>query len=88
MNQLERLKSILQKELEDLKSNLMKNHSQQGDATDRLLSRLADRNDIIRINTDADHVIACAGFPFYGIAWTKKGWGGISGMVRCRATHP
>jgi len=21
---------------------------------------------------DADHVIACAGFPFYGIAWTEK----------------
>jgi hypothetical protein len=29
----------------------MKNHTQEGDATDRLLSRLADRNDIIRINT-------------------------------------
>lgn len=21
---------------------------------------------------DADHIIACAGFPFYGIAWTEK----------------
>ena len=21
---------------------------------------------------DADHIIACAGFPFYGIAWTQK----------------
>jgi NTE family protein len=21
---------------------------------------------------DADHIIACAGFPFYGIAWTHK----------------
>jgi len=38
-------------ELQDLKTNLIKSHSQEGDATDRLLSRLADRNDIIRINT-------------------------------------
>ena len=51
MSQLEQLKSILQKEVEDLKINLLKNHSQQGDATNRLLSRLADRNDVIRINT-------------------------------------
>ena len=30
----------------------MKNHTQEGNnATDRLLSRIADRNDIIRINT-------------------------------------
>ena len=30
----------------------MKNHAQEGNnATDRLLSRIADRNDIIRINT-------------------------------------
>lgn len=51
MNQLEELKSILQRELQDLKTSLIKSHSQEGDATDRLLSRLADRNDIIRINT-------------------------------------
>lgn len=51
MNQLEQLKSILQKEVEDLKIDLLKNHSQQGDATNRLLSRLADRNNIIRMNT-------------------------------------
>jgi hypothetical protein len=51
LNQLEELKSILQKEVQDLKANLMKNHAQEGDPTDRLLSRLADRNDIIRINT-------------------------------------
>jgi len=48
LSQLEQLKSILQKEVE---TNLLKNHSQQGDATNRLLSRLADRNDVIRINT-------------------------------------
>jgi hypothetical protein len=51
LNQLEELKSILQNELQDLKTNLMKNRAQEGDATDRLLSRLTDRNDIIRINT-------------------------------------
>ena len=42
---------MLQNELQDLKTNLMKNRTQEGDATDRLLSRLTDRNDIIRINT-------------------------------------
>jgi hypothetical protein len=51
LNQLEELKSILQNELQNLKSNLMKNCAQEGDATDRLLSQLIDRNDIIRINT-------------------------------------
>ena len=52
MYELEELRSILQKEIQDLKINLMKNHAQGGNnATDRLLSRLADRNDIIRINT-------------------------------------
>ena len=51
MNQIEELKSILQNELQDLKTNLMKNHAHEGEITDRLLSRLADRNDIIRINT-------------------------------------
>ena len=29
----------------------MKNHINEGEATDRLLSRIADRNDIMRINT-------------------------------------
>jgi hypothetical protein len=29
----------------------MKNHANEGEITDRLLSRLADRNDIIRIHT-------------------------------------
>ena len=52
MNHLEELKSILQKEIQNLKINIMKNHAQEGNnATDRLLSRLADRNDIIRVNT-------------------------------------
>ena len=51
MNQLEELKTILQKEIQDLKTNLIKNHIHEGNITDRLLSRIADRNDIIRINT-------------------------------------
>ena len=51
MNQLEELKRILQKEVQDLKTSLMKNHIQEGEATDRLLSRIADRNNIMRINT-------------------------------------
>jgi hypothetical protein len=51
LNQLEELKTILQKEIQDLKTNLIKNHIHEGNITDRLLSRIADRNDIIRINT-------------------------------------
>jgi hypothetical protein len=50
-NQLEELKFILQKEIDDIQANLIKNRAQEGDATTRLLSRIADRNDIIRINT-------------------------------------
>ena len=51
MSQLEELKCILRNEIQDLRTNLMKNHANEGEITDRLLSRLADRNDIIRINT-------------------------------------
>ena len=51
MNQLEELKTIMEKEIQDLKTTLIKNHIQEGEITDRLLSRIADRNDIIRINT-------------------------------------
>jgi hypothetical protein len=50
-NQLEELKFLLQKEIHDIQTNLMRNRAQEGDATARLLSRIADRNDIIRINT-------------------------------------
>ena len=39
-----------------------------------------------RMSIDADHVISCAAFPFYGISWTKK-TGGICGMVVYRVTH-
>lgn len=28
--------------------------------------------DSTKMTIDADHVIACAGYPFYGIAWTEK----------------
>jgi hypothetical protein len=46
------LKMILQQEILDLQRSLQENkYKKSGDATDRLLSRIADRNDIIRINT-------------------------------------
>jgi hypothetical protein len=46
------LKMILQQEILDLQRNLQENkYKKSSDATDRLLSRIADRNDIIRINT-------------------------------------
>jgi hypothetical protein len=48
---LDNLKVILQQEIRDLQSNLQEKKYKSGDATDRLLSRIADRNDIIRINT-------------------------------------
>jgi hypothetical protein len=46
------LKMILQQEILELQRNLQENkYKKSSDATDRLLSRIADRNDIIRINT-------------------------------------
>lgn len=49
---LDSLKMILQQEILNLQSNLQeKKYKSSNDATDRLLSRIADRNDIIRINT-------------------------------------
>jgi hypothetical protein len=51
LSQLEELKQILRNEIQDLKTNLMKNHASKDEITEHLLSRLADRNDIIRINT-------------------------------------
>jgi len=48
---LDDLKMILQQELRDLQHNLQEKRYKDSDATDRLLSRIADRNDIIRINT-------------------------------------
>jgi hypothetical protein len=51
---LDNLKIILQQEVRDLERNLQEKKykcNSGGDATDRLLSRIADRNDIIRINT-------------------------------------
>jgi hypothetical protein len=49
--ELDNLKMILQQEIRDLQCNLQEKKYKGGDATDRLLSRIADRNDIIRINT-------------------------------------
>ena len=49
---LDSLKMILQQEIINLQSNLQEKKYKSGsDATERLLSRIADRNDIIRINT-------------------------------------
>jgi hypothetical protein len=49
---LDSLKIILQQEIINLQSNLQEKKYKSGsDATERLLSRIADRNDIIRINT-------------------------------------
>ena len=50
---LDNLKMILRQEIRDLQCNLQekKYKTSTSDATDRLLSRIADRNDIIRINT-------------------------------------
>jgi hypothetical protein len=48
---LDSLKMILQEEIVNLQSTLQEQKYKSGDATDRLLSRIADRNDIIRINT-------------------------------------
>ncbi|MDQ5841876.1 MAG: hypothetical protein M3286_00150 [Thermoproteota archaeon] len=42
---------ILQQEIINLQLNLQEKKYKSDDATDRLLSRIADRNDIIRINT-------------------------------------
>jgi hypothetical protein len=48
---LDTLKIILQQEIITLQNTLKEQKYKSGDATDRLLSRIADRNDIIRINT-------------------------------------
>jgi hypothetical protein len=48
---LDSLKMILQQEILNLQSSLQEKKYKSDDATDRLLSRIADRNDIIRINT-------------------------------------
>jgi hypothetical protein len=45
------LKMILQQEIINLQFSLQEKKYKSNDATDRLLSRIADRNDIIRINT-------------------------------------
>jgi hypothetical protein len=48
---LDDLKTILQQEIRDLQGSLEESHHKNNDAPDRLLSRIADRNDMIRINT-------------------------------------
>jgi hypothetical protein len=49
--EFDNLKMILQQEIINLQLNLQEKKYKSNDATDRLLSRIADRNDIIRINT-------------------------------------
>lgn len=56
---INKLKLVIQKEIQDLESNLQEQHYKnsstnnygQDAAAERLLSRIADRNDMIRINT-------------------------------------
>jgi hypothetical protein len=48
---LENLKMILQQEILELQRSMQEKKYKSQDATDRVLSRIADRNDIIRINT-------------------------------------
>ena len=49
--EFDNLKMILQQEIINLQLSLQEKKYKSNDATDRLLSRIADRNDIIRINT-------------------------------------
>ena len=51
LNLVEELKLILRNEIQDLESNLLKSRLNEDEITDRPLSKLADHNDIIRINT-------------------------------------
>ena len=51
LNLIEELKLILRNEIQDLESNLLKSRLKEDEITDRPLSKLADHNDIIRINT-------------------------------------
>jgi hypothetical protein len=51
LNLIDELKLILRNEIQDLESNLLKSRLKKKEITDRPLSKLADHNDIIRINT-------------------------------------
>jgi hypothetical protein len=51
LTEIDELRLSLEREIQHLKTNLMNVRSGERQITDRLLSRLADRNDIIRINT-------------------------------------
>jgi hypothetical protein len=48
---LDELKSIIEKEVYDIKGNLEYSHYQKGEMDERRMSRIADRNDLVRINT-------------------------------------
>jgi len=51
LTEIDELRLLLQREIEHLKTNLTNIRIDEHQTTNRLLSRLADRNDIIRINT-------------------------------------
>lgn len=51
MTEIDELRLLLQTGIKHLKTNLTNIRCDESQATDRLLSRLADRNDIVRINT-------------------------------------
>jgi hypothetical protein len=51
LTEIDELRLLLQTEIKQLKTNLTNIRCDERQTTDRLLSRLADRNDIIRINT-------------------------------------
>jgi len=60
-------------------NNNISNKDVGGRRTPRLIVTSTDiqRSDSVTFDSkymkiDADHIIACAGFPFYGIAWTYK----------------
>jgi NTE family protein len=64
------------------KKNIINKSKQKKDAeriTPRLIMSSTDIQksepvtfDSDTMEIDADHIVACAGFPFYGISWTKK----------------
>ena len=60
-------------------NNTIKNTDEKRTMTPRLIVTSTDiqRSESVTFDSkhmkiDADHIVACAGFPFYGIAWTYK----------------
>jgi NTE family protein len=60
-------------------NNTIKNTDEKRTMTPRLIVTSTDiqRSESVTFDSkhmkiDAEHIVACAGFPFYGIAWTEK----------------